>query len=217
MYESTSSEWGVKLGGVGCTLRVRTGPECHEDNLRELTWDSNPNCGIAREKKRKKERELSCEKLKGISWPAHRTEDWANTTGELAGYRPAHPMATARARRQGAIWAPEMASSTKLWAGPQLLTKSSWDPGWLTSTRRVTVRDQFLRGDTWHTWDGALAAHPGNHAAGTGEVIRCTAHLGACAHQASGRLRCSDLGRAQNTGPIESAFVEYPRTWTWVA
>ena len=36
MHEFTSSEWGVKLGGVGCMLRV-TGPECHEDNLRELT------------------------------------------------------------------------------------------------------------------------------------------------------------------------------------
>ena len=39
-------------------LRVRTGPECPEDNLRELTGDSNPNHGIAREeKKRERERE----------------------------------------------------------------------------------------------------------------------------------------------------------------
>ena len=28
-------------------LRVRTGPEYPEDNLRELTRDSNPECGIA--------------------------------------------------------------------------------------------------------------------------------------------------------------------------
>ena len=28
-------------------LRVRTGPECPEGNLRELTWDSKPDCGIA--------------------------------------------------------------------------------------------------------------------------------------------------------------------------
>ena len=28
-------------------LRVRTGPEYPEDNLRELTTDSNPECGIA--------------------------------------------------------------------------------------------------------------------------------------------------------------------------
>ena len=32
-----------------------TGPECPEDNLRELTGDSNPNCGIAREEKKKRE------------------------------------------------------------------------------------------------------------------------------------------------------------------
>ena len=32
-------------------LRVRTGPECPEGNLRELTWDSKPNCGIATTRK----------------------------------------------------------------------------------------------------------------------------------------------------------------------
>ena len=31
-------------------LRVRTGPECPEGNQRELTRDSNLNCGIARER-----------------------------------------------------------------------------------------------------------------------------------------------------------------------
>ena len=28
-------------------LRVRTGPECPDSNLRELTWASKPDCGIA--------------------------------------------------------------------------------------------------------------------------------------------------------------------------
>ena len=45
--------------------------------------------------------------------------------------------------------------------------------------------------------------HPGNRAAGTREVIR--RHPGECARQAPGRLSCSDLGRAQNIGPTESA------------
>ena len=27
---------GARQGGAGCMLRVRTGPECPEDNLREL-------------------------------------------------------------------------------------------------------------------------------------------------------------------------------------
>ena len=37
------------------------------------------------------------------------------------------------------------------------------------------------------------------------EVIRLSAQLGECAHQAPGRLSHSGLGRAQNTGPTESA------------
>ena len=51
-------QWtGAGQGGAGCLLRVGTSPECPEDNLRELMWDSNPNCGIAREREKKKERE----------------------------------------------------------------------------------------------------------------------------------------------------------------
>ena len=47
---------GAGQGGAGCMLRLRTRPECPEDNLRELTRYSNPNCGIVRERN-KKERE----------------------------------------------------------------------------------------------------------------------------------------------------------------
>ena len=112
---------------------------------------------------------------------------------------------TVRARRQGANLAPEMASSTKQQADPQLLTKSSWDPGWL-SARRVAARDQLPRGDTQDTylrqcshfaprkpsgWDrGGDKTHPSPGAD--------------CTHQAPGHISCSNLGRAQNTGPNES-------------
>ena len=104
-----------------------------------------------------------------------------------------------------------MVPSTKLRARSQLLTKSSWDPGWLTSTRRVSTRDQLSRGDTWHTWDSAPAAHTGNRAAGTREMIRHTSPQDPhhtweeCTCQAPGRLSWSDLGRAQKVGPTESA------------
>ena len=39
MLTSTTSEWGLgaEQGGTGCMPRVRTRPECPEDNLRELT------------------------------------------------------------------------------------------------------------------------------------------------------------------------------------
>ena len=45
------------------------------------------------------------------------------------------------------------------------------------------------------------SVHPENRAAGTGEVISRRD----CSRQAPGHLSCSDLGRAQNAGPTESA------------
>ena len=108
-----------------------------------------------------------------------------------------------------------------------MLTKSSWDPGWLTSSRRVTARDQLFRGDTWHTRDSAPTVHPGNRAAGMGEVIRCPAQLvrvcspstwspellgpgkgtkrrpnRVCAFVENLNLSGLDLGSARNTGPV---------------
>ena len=74
--------------------------------------------------------------------------------------------------QKGTISAPETASSTKLRADSQLLTKSSWVPGRLTSAGRVAARDQLRRRNTGHTWDVTPTAHAGKWAAGTGEVIR---------------------------------------------
>ena len=69
------------------------------------------------------------------------------------------------------ISAPEMASSTKLWAGSQLLTVSSWDLEWLTSTRRVAAKDQLSK-ETYDTSETVLLSTQGNWEAGTGEVIK---------------------------------------------
>ena len=44
---STTSKWGLNREVQAALLRVRTGPECPEGNLRELTRDSNPDCGTA--------------------------------------------------------------------------------------------------------------------------------------------------------------------------
>ena len=44
---SLTSKWGLGREALAALLRVRTGPECPEGNLRELTSDSNPSCGIA--------------------------------------------------------------------------------------------------------------------------------------------------------------------------
>ena len=99
----------------------------------------------------------------------------------------------ARARRKGvaAILAPETASSTKLWASCQLLTIPPWDPGRFTSTRSVTPCDQLPRGDTQHTWDCALTAHPGNQA--TGEVHKI--------HGPPGTVRLPSTRSAERLAP----------------
>ena len=161
-----------------------------------------------RQKGKRKEREFSHE-----AWPTHRTKDWANNKGELASCIPL-PLPTPSGREAGMRQPDQegkgllqsqpqrLASSSKLWAGSQLLTTSSWDPVWLISARRVAAWDQLPRGDTWYTWDGALAAHPG-----LGRPLRCTAYLGQCAHQAPGKGTKCMPNRA-------CALAEYPRTWT---
>ena len=47
MPASTTSKRGLGREAWAALLRVRTGPECPEGNLRELTRESNPDCGIA--------------------------------------------------------------------------------------------------------------------------------------------------------------------------
>ena len=89
---SATSKRGLNREVWAALLRVGTMPECPEDNLRELTWDRNPNCGIARERK-KKEREHFPVKSSNLNHcqPTHRTKEWENTRGELAGCEPTHP------------------------------------------------------------------------------------------------------------------------------
>ena len=42
-----ASKRGLGREAHAALLRVRTGPECPEGNLRELTWESKPHWGIA--------------------------------------------------------------------------------------------------------------------------------------------------------------------------
>ena len=46
-----TSKQGLGTEARAALLRVRTGPECPEGNLRELTWASKPDCGIATTRK----------------------------------------------------------------------------------------------------------------------------------------------------------------------
>ena len=47
MPAATTSKQGLSREAQAALLRVRTRPECPKGNLRELTWDSKPECGIA--------------------------------------------------------------------------------------------------------------------------------------------------------------------------
>ena len=42
-----TSKQGLDREMLAALLRVRTGRECPKGNLRELTRDSNPDCGVA--------------------------------------------------------------------------------------------------------------------------------------------------------------------------
>ena len=44
---SATSKHGLGREAQAALLRVRTRPECPEGNLRELSWASKPDCGIA--------------------------------------------------------------------------------------------------------------------------------------------------------------------------
>ena len=47
MLASATSKQGLDREARAALLRVRIGPECPKGNLRALTRDSNPDCGIA--------------------------------------------------------------------------------------------------------------------------------------------------------------------------
>ena len=51
MPASAASKQGLGREVQAALLTVRTGPECPEGNLRELTWDSKLDCGIATPRK----------------------------------------------------------------------------------------------------------------------------------------------------------------------
>ena len=103
---------------------------------------------------------------------------------------------------EGAITAPEMHPVPNC-KQTLLLTKTSWDLGWSTSTGRVAARDQFPRRDTRHRCAGCTPRKLSS-SDGRGDTLEPSI-VDESAHQAPGLLSCSDLGRTQNAGSTESA------------
>ena len=89
---------------------------------------------------------------------------------------------------------PQRASYTKLQAGSQLLTKSLWDPGWLTSAWRVAARDQLPRRHMVHLRQHSHCTPRKPSSWGRrGDKMHCT--WAVWARQAPGHISCSDQGR----------------------
>ena len=181
------------------------------------------------------------------SQPGRRTKDWANTKGELVCCVEAPPRhwkqqgrcVTARAGRQRAapISAPETSILHQNVSRLSVAPTSSWDPGQLTSTRKVAASDQLPKGDTQRSrcaprkqssWDrggdkhtasrgeSALAKHLFAWAAQTWEGHRTQVQLSLCFCGVPKNLNLSglDLGSACNPGPaLDSSPAEQPGAW----
>ena len=108
---------GAAWRGVAALLRVRTGPEGPESNRRELSWDSNLNYGIAKEREKINwpEHTVGCSQNKGTK-QLQRRASWLQTGPSLL-------EAGGRGERKEANSAPETASPTTLQTGLQFLTK----------------------------------------------------------------------------------------------
>ena len=63
---STTSKRGLGREARAALLRVRTRPECPKGNLRELTWASKPDCGIATTQKALRHSQ-ACAQNKGLN------------------------------------------------------------------------------------------------------------------------------------------------------
>ena len=160
---SPTSKQGLNREVWAALLRVRTRPECPENNLSELTWDINPDWGIAQREGEKNERGNSPAKSPNLRHRQARSQNKGlnNRASRLqTGPFPHQRQAGKDSESQkGAIAAPERHHLPNC-KEASLLTKTSWDSGWSTSTRRVAARDQLPRRDTRHTWEGTPCWEP---------------------------------------------------------
>ena len=110
-------QMGAKRRGAGTLLRVRTGTEGPESNWRELSWDSNLNCGIARDREKINQSKHTdgCSQNKGTEKLQRRASLWWTS--------PSPPEAGGRGKGKVANLAPEMASPTTLQTSLQFLSK----------------------------------------------------------------------------------------------
>ena len=130
-----------------------------------------------------------------------------NTRGGLAGCRLAHPPLEAGGRQpepeRGKLGPRDgipYQNVSRLPVANQVYLGS-----WVVDIHREghSQRSALQRIPTAHLrWHSCCAPRKLSSWDQGGDKMHCT--WGECTHQAPGRLSCSDLGRAQNTGPTES-------------
>ena len=104
---SATSKRGLGREVQAALLKIRTGPECPEGNLRELTWNSRPDPGIVTPAKSHKLRHRQAfSQSKGLS----------RASQLQTGPSPARNREVRAARAEGGDCSPREASSTKLQA-----------------------------------------------------------------------------------------------------
>ena len=146
-----------------------------------------------------------------------RTKDWANTREELVGWGPAHPLLEAgdRAEGKGANSAPETASSTKWQTGFQLLTKD-FLRFWMVDICREghSQKSASQKGHKAYPtgtprnwgWDPGTTEEGRRSAPRKSVLIKLLAVWAALAGE----------GTKHRPNQV-CVFVEYPKTWIWVA
>ena len=199
---STTSKRGLDREVQAALLRERTRPKCPEDNLRELTWDSNPDCGIVIPAKSPNLRHHQARSQnKGLS----RTSRCGSAHPPLDTGRRGQP------EPEGGNHGPRQASYTKLQAG--FIANQDFLGFWMV--------------DIHQEGRSQRSSPQKRHTAQLRRCVHCTPRKPSCldaggdkpqpptgddyTHQAPGHLSCLDLERAQNTGPTKSA----PLWSTW--
>ena len=108
---------GAEQRGVDSIAQGKDWPKGPERNQREILWDSNLNCGIARER----------EKINWSEYTASRSQkkrtEKLQRSASLRWTGPSPSEAGGRGEGKGANSAPEMASPTTLQTGLQFLSK----------------------------------------------------------------------------------------------
>ena len=165
--------------------------DCQRERKRTSLWKANAQPGLLTEQR----------------------IEWIPRESLLTAYRIHSPPEAERQASDSRSWKARdccnldlrLASSTKLWAGSQLLTMSSWDPKQLTSARRVGAWDQLSRGDM---------AHRGKWAAETGEVIKTHGPPGTVCLPSTWLPELLGPGKGTKHKPNRvCALVGCPRTW----